>query len=118
MPPHYSGEHCTIENSMIAEGCNIDGQVDFSILFAGVTIEEGAVVRDSIIMPNTYIKKGAVIEYAIIGEDCLIGENVRVGDRPEAIENKDNWGVAVVGHRVSVKPDTVIKPKAMVSENI
>jgi len=118
MPPHYSGEHCTIENSMIAEGCNIDGRVDFSILFAGVTIEEGAVVRDSIIMPNSYIKKGAVIEYAIVGEDTVIGENVRVGDRPEAIEDKDTWGVAVIGHGVTVSDNSKIKPKAMIDKNM
>jgi len=118
MPPHYSGEHCSIENSLIAEGCNIDGRVDFSILFAGVTIEEGAIVRDSIVMPNAHIKKGAVIEYAIIGEDASIGEDVKVGNRPEAITDKDSWGIAVIGPRVSVKDGAVIEPKAMISENI
>ena len=59
-------------------------------------------MRDSIIMPNTTIKKGAVVEYAIVGEDCVIGENVKVGARPESIEDKDTWGVAVIGHGVTV----------------
>jgi glucose-1-phosphate adenylyltransferase len=117
MPPHYCGENCTIENSMIAEGCNIDGRVDSSILFAGVTIEKGAAVYDSIIMPNSYIKKGAVIQYAIVGEDTVIGENARIGDRPESIENKDNWGVAVVGHHVEIKKKAVVPPKAMIDKN-
>ena len=118
MPPHYAGPSSKIENSMVAEGCNIFGTVDFSILFSGVVIEEGAVVRDSIIMPNTVIKKDAVIEYAIVGEDCVIGEKVHVGARPETIVDKDTWGVAVVGHKVNVSDDTVIKAKAMVSESI
>ncbi len=118
MPPHYAGENSFIENSMIAEGCNIEGHVDFSILFAGVVIEEGATVRDSIIMPNTIIKKGASIEYSIIGEDCVIGENVKVGVRPETIEDKDSWGVAVIGHQINVNDNAVIGPKAMISENI
>ena len=87
-------------------------------MFSGVTIEPGAVVRDSIIMPNTVIKKGAVVEYAIIGEDCVIGENVHIGERPEAIEDKDTWGVAVIGHQVTVSDNAVIKPKAMISENV
>ena len=118
MPPHYASEKATIENSMISEGCTIDGFVDFSVLFAGVVIEEGAVVRDSIIMPNTTIKKGAVVEYAIIGEDCVIGEGAHIGERPEAIEDKDTWGVAVLGHSVTVSDKSVIGPKAMISENV
>ena len=118
MPPHYAGYRSWIENSMISEGCNIDGKVDFSVLFAGVTIEEGATVHDSIIMPNTVIKKDAVIEYAIIGENCVVGEGVKVGERPEAIKNKDDWGVAVIGHNIIVKDGTAIPPKAMISESV
>jgi glucose-1-phosphate adenylyltransferase len=118
MPPHYTGMSCKIENSMIAEGCIIDGEVDFSVLFAGVKVEDGAMVRDSIIMPNTIIKKGAVIEYAIVGEDCVIGECAKVGNRPEAQEDKDSWGVAVIGHQVLISENVVIKPKAMISENV
>ncbi|MCL2070633.1 MAG: glucose-1-phosphate adenylyltransferase [Oscillospiraceae bacterium] len=119
MPPHFCGGECVIENSMISEGCNINGRVDSSILFAGVTVEKGAAVHDSIIMPGAYIKKGAVIQYAIVGEDTLIGENVQIGERPERIENINDeiWGVAVIGHRVKLKDDTVIKPKAMIDKS-
>jgi glucose-1-phosphate adenylyltransferase len=117
MPPHYCGDNCTIENSMISEGCNIDGRVDSSILFAGVTIEKGASVQDSIIMPNSYVKKGAVIQYAIIGEDTVIGENAQIGDLPQNIVNKDEWGVAVVGHGVEIKKKAVVPPKAMIDKN-
>ena len=118
MPPHYAGANSKIENSMVAEGCNIYGTVDFSILFSGVTIEEGAVVRDSIIMPNTVIKRDAVIEYSIVGEDCVIGEGSHIGERPETIEDKDKWGVAVVGHKVNISDNAVVKAKAMISESI
>ena len=69
-------------------------------------------------MPNTTIKKGAVVEYAIVGEDCVIGENVKVGARPESIEDKDTWGVAVIGHSVTVSDNAEIKPKAMISANV
>lgn len=118
MPPHYAGEGSKIENSMVSEGCEIEGEIDFSVLFSGVVIEKGAVVHDSIIMPNTVIKQGAVIEYAIVGEDCVIGENVHIGARPETIQDKDSWGVAVVGHNVTVSDNTIIKPKQMISSNI
>ena len=118
MPPHYTGASSQIQNSMVAEGCEIYGMVDFAVLFAGVIIEEGAIVRDSIIMPNSVIKKGAVIEYSIVGENCVIGEGAHIGERPELVEDKDSWGVAVVGHNVNVSPNAVAAPKAMISEDI
>ena len=118
MPPHYAGAQSHIENSMIAEGCEINGMIDFSVLFAGVTVEEGAIVRDSIVMPNSVIKKGAVIEYAIVGENCVIGEGAHIGERPELIEDKDQWGVAVIGHNVNVSDKAVAPPKAMISKDI
>ena len=118
MPPHYAGPNSKIENSMIAEGCEINGSIDFSLLFAGVTVEEGAIVHDSIIMPNTVIKKGAVIEYSIIGEDCVIGEGAHIGERPELVEDKSQWGVAVIGHHVNVSDKAVAPPKAMISKDI
>jgi glucose-1-phosphate adenylyltransferase len=65
-------------------------------------------------MPNSHIKAGAVIQYAIIGEDTVIGQNAQIGDRPEKIADKENWGVAVVGHGVSVDDGAVIPPKAMI----
>jgi len=118
MPPHYAGPSSKIENSMVAEGCEINGLIDFSVLFAGVTVEEGAIVRDSIIMPNTVIKKGAIIEYAIVGEDCVIGEGAHIGERPELVEDKSQWGVAVIGHHVNVSDNAVAAPKAMISKDI
>ena len=118
MPPHYAGPDSKIENSMIAEGCEINGSIDFSILFAGVTVEEGAVIHDSIIMPGTVVKKGAVIEYAIIGEDCVVGEGAHIGERPELVEDKTQWGVAVIGHHVNVSDKAVAPPKAMISKDI
>lgn len=118
MPPHYIGPSAEITNSMISEGCVIEGLVDFSVIFTGVTVEPGAVVRDSIIMPGSVIKSGAVVEYAIIGEDCVVGENCMVGARPETITNKSEWGIAVIGHNVTVSEGTKIFPKQNVSESL
>lgn len=118
LPPHYVADRSEVQNSLITEGCNIYGTVDFSILFAGVTVEEGAVVRDSIIMPDTVIRRGAVVQYAIVAENAVIGEGAVVGGRPEDMENKEEWGVAVVGANVKVAPGAVVPPKAMIEESI
>ncbi len=118
LPPHYIGETAEVENSMISEGSNIDGKVDFSVLFSGVTVEEGAEIRDSIIMPGSRICKDAVVQYAIVAENAVIGEGAVVGARPETAENLKDWGVAVVASGVHVGPGCVIPAKAMMDTDV
>ncbi len=118
MPPQYVGSSAKIENSMISEGAVVNGNVDFSIIFPGVTIEEGATVRDSIIMPGSVIKAGATVEYAIVGEECVVGEYATIGARPESVTDKDSWGVAVIGHNLTVSEGKKIAPKENVTENV
>jgi len=80
MPPHFIADDAVVENSMVTEGCEIDGTVRDSVLFAGVTVEKGAVVEDSVIMPGTTIKAGAVVRRAIVSEDCVIAKDCQVGE--------------------------------------
>ena len=56
-PPQYIADTAAVQNSLITEGCDVYGTVDFSILFDNVTVEEGAVVKDSLIMPGAVIKR-------------------------------------------------------------
>ena len=117
-PPQYVSEKAVVENSMISEGCEVEGTIDFSVLFQNVVIEEGATVTDSIIMPGTVVKKGAVVEYAIIGEGCTIEEGAHIGERPEAVEDAANWGIAVIGNNLSVCKNAKVAAKAMVYNDI
>jgi glucose-1-phosphate adenylyltransferase len=117
-PPHYLSAGADVQNSMIAGGCSIDGEVDYSLLFANVTVEEGAKVNYSIVMPGTVIKAGAVVQYAIVAEDAVIGENAVVGECPENMPNRDDWGIAVVGNGVTVGPGAKVPPKAMLETDI
>ena len=114
MPPHYVAKGAHVQNSLIAEGCNVYGQLEFSVLFAGVYVAPGAVVTDSIVMPGARIEEGAHVQYAIVAENAVIGANSVVGKRPEDVENKDEWGVAVVGPGCNLAPGTVVPPKAMI----
>ena len=116
--PHYVSESASVQNSMITEGCDVCGNIDFSVLFSDVTVEEGAVVRDSIIMPNTVIKKGAVVQYAIVAEGAVIEPGAVVGQRPEDMDNLDDWGVAVVGAGVTVGAGAKVLPKQMAGEDV
>ena len=116
LPPQYIGDNANVENSMIAEGCNIDGNIDFSVIYEGVTIEKGATVTDSIIMPGTVIKEGATVEYAIVGENSIIEKGAHVGARPETVENRDDWGIAVIGNKITIAEGQVVGPKQMVPD--
>lgn len=118
LPPQTIGANAHIQNSMATEGCVINGTVEFSMIAEGVTIEEGAEVYDSILMPGAVIKKGAKIEYAIIGENTVIGENTHVGERPENITDKSSWGIAVIGNNLTISTDLEIAPKAIIYENM
>ncbi|MBR5827194.1 MAG: glucose-1-phosphate adenylyltransferase [Clostridia bacterium] len=117
-PPHFTDKNAKVENSMIGEGCYIAGEVDYSILFSNVNIEEGATVKYSIIMPGTTVKKGAVVEYAIVAENAVIDEGAHVGESPEAIANLDDWGVTVIGEKVTIGKGAEVKAKEMIDTDI
>lgn len=116
-PPHYVSEKSDVQNSIVSQGSTIEGSVEFSVLFPNITIEEGAVIYDSIIMPGSVIKKGAVVQYAIVAENAVIGEKAVVGERPEAMQQLDDWGVAVVGPNVTIGGGCRVNPKEMISED-
>ena len=117
-PPHYIGASAEIESSMITEGCDVCGKVDFSVLFANVTVEEGAEVKYSIVMPGTVVKKGAVVQYSIVAENAVIEEGAVVGESPENMKNIDDWGVAVIGNGVTIGKGAKVEPKAMIDEDM
>ncbi len=117
-PPQNIGKNAKIQNSMVTEGCFIDGMVEFSMISDGVKIEKDAVVTDSILMPGCTICSGAVVEYAIVGENSVIGEGAHIGARPETIDNKDEWGIAVIGHNLDISEGSVVPPKKIISEDI
>ena len=118
VPPQHIGRTAEIENSMISEGCDIDGFVAFSVLFQSVTVEEGANVRYSVVMPGSVIKKGADVRYAIIGENCVVEEGAKVGQRPEKMEDIEKWGIAVLGNNVTVHKGATVEAKAMIYSDV
>ena len=118
-PPHFISDKAAVENSMIAEGCEIDVEVDYSILFSNVTVEKGATVRYSIVMPGTVIRSGALVEYSIVAENAVIDENAHVGNDPVSMSNAyDDWGIAVVGEKVHIGKNAAVAAKTMVDEDV
>lgn len=118
LPPHYVSDTAQVQNSIISEGGDIHGKLEFSVLFPGVTVEAGAEVRDSILMSGVHIKKGAKVQYAILAENAVIEENASVGERPEDIANLDEWGVTVIAAGKTVGEGCHVPAKAMIEEDV
>ena len=70
--PAIYGIGADVSNSLIADGCRIDGTVENSILFRGVTVAKGAVVRNSIVMQSSYIGEGAKVESVITDKSVVV----------------------------------------------
>ena len=113
-PPHYIGKRAKVELSSVSEGCEIEGNVDYSVISSNVKIEEDADIRYSVIMPGAIIKKGAKVYYSIVAEDAVVEEGAQVGEIPELLDNPEDWGVAVIGAGAAVKGGTKIEPGAMI----
>ena len=109
-PPMYAGPNSQIRGSIVSEGCEILGSVYDSVIGTGVIVEEGAVVKGSIIMDDCYIGKNSTVNHCIIDINCTIGDNVEigVGENIANIEKPQiyNTGITVIGEH-SIIPDNV-----------
>ena len=87
-PPHYISPEAKLRDCYVTEGCEIHGEIEHSVIFESVIIEEGAKVEDSIIFPGAVIKKGAIIYKTLIGTNTVVGEDARVGSDDESANNE------------------------------
>ena len=116
--PQYIADSAVVENSIVTAGSEIEGKIDYSVLFSDVTVEEGAFVDYSIVMPGAVIKKGAVVQYAMVAENAVIEEGAVVGENPEKCADLSAWGVSVVGPGVTVGKNAKVKAQSMISEDV
>lgn len=118
LPPQYIAPDSVVERSIIGEGAEIYGQVFNSVIGCGVTIGEGTVVRNSIIMNQTQIGDKCTIEKAIIDEFAQIGSGTQLGTLPEK-ENDTrpdiyNSGLVTIGEKTVVPANVKIGKNAVV----
>ena len=121
LPPQYMSADSVVEKCLIGEGSVICGKVYNSIIGCGVTIEEGTVVRDSIIMNDTTIGKNCEINKGIIAENVIIGNEVKLGVGEE-IDNDTaphiyNHGLVTIGEKTVVPNGVSVGKNSVVSGN-
>ncbi len=102
-PPQYLSEESKVSRSLISEGCIVNGEVIHSVLFPGVHVGKGTVIKDSVIMPKVEIGEDVNIEKAIIGRGSSIENRCKIGDF-----QGENCEVTLVAEYSNVVKDTVI----------
>ena len=76
--PAKYGLSSNVKNSLVADGCTIEGTVENSIIFRGVKVGQGAVVKNSIVMQGSVIDDNAQLDYVILDKDVLIKDGRRL----------------------------------------
>lgn len=107
--PQFIGKQATVLNSLITEGCEIYGTVVNSVLFSGVYVAPGAVVRDSVIFSDSMIMGGSIVDYSMLDHDVVVGTGAVVGTK-KAKGRK----ITVIGAQNSIDPGMEIKEGAMI----
>ncbi|MDR0884123.1 MAG: glucose-1-phosphate adenylyltransferase subunit GlgD [Oscillospiraceae bacterium] len=76
--PTLYGLNSHVQNSLVADGCTIRGEVHDSVIFRGVRIGRGAVVRGSVVMQDSVIGDNAVIENVILDKHVTVAPSSRL----------------------------------------
>lgn len=111
-PPAKILEGSRVSRSMVSHGCVINSAtVEHSVLSPGVTVHEGAVIRDSIVMTNSVIGPGAVLDRVIVDKHVQIGANAHLGYGDDYTANvlepnRLNSGITIVGRKAVVPAGT------------
>lgn len=110
-PPASIREGAQIVESLISHGNIIKGRVEHSVLSPGVVVEEGAVVRNSILLFDTVIGAGSVVDRAIMDKEVVVGKNCQIGYGDDMTPNKLepqllNAGITLIGKRAHL-PDNL-----------
>lgn len=118
-PPVFFGEKSNIVSSIMSEGCQVYGEVINSVLGPEVIIEEGACVKDSIIMEKSIIRKGSKLDRCILSENVTVDENVVMGVGENVPnENKPkiyDTGITVVGEHASIPGGVTIGKNCVIA---
>lgn len=115
-PPHYIARGANVKNCIITEGGMIYGDVNHSILFAGVTVGKGSRVYNSILMPNVKIGENTIIENTIIAENTVVGDSCCIGCSLgiEETPNDNGNDITVIGENLKLPSGYKLKKGNMV----
>jgi glucose-1-phosphate adenylyltransferase len=112
-PPVKLGPHAQTSRALICNGAIVNGTVIDSVISPKVYIEEGAVVRNSIVFEDTTVGRGSIVEKSIIDKQVWISRHCQIGAGDDFTPNKEEpdhliTGITVVGKGVKIPAEVVI----------
>ena len=102
--PMKLGENASVQNSLIYNGCVVEGTVENSILFPRVYVQPGAVVRDSVIFFDNVIGRNVRLDKAVVDVNVEIGDSSQIGEEGPPAEKE----ITVIGWNSRIPPNTMI----------
>lgn len=130
LPPVKVGSDARIQNSLVSNGCVIEGTVINSVLSPGVRVGKGSVIKDSVILNNVIISTDVTIQKSILDKKVTVGRNAFIGygndftpnvEKPELLSS----GITVIEKGAVIPSNTnigrncrVFKTHAFVSKDI
>ena len=100
-PAQYIGSNSNVNESLVVEGCIVEGDVEHSVIFQVVSIGRNSIIRDSVIMSDTKIEDNVVINKAIVGSNAIIRSGCKIGDGKK---------IAVIASKEELKNGTTLEP--------
>ena len=114
--------------------CWINWEIKDFILKLGETLDETEydhpsdgvwIAKDAAVFPSAYIGSPCIIDHgaeirqcAFIRGSAIVGKNAVVGSNPEEVENKDNWGITVIGDNIKIGDNVKVPPKSMIDKDM
>ena len=83
--PQIIGDQAKVKNSLITQGCLVNGNVEGSVLFNNVNVGEGAKVIDSVLMPGVLVEEGAEVYKAIVDEGVVIRAKTKINKEAKEV---------------------------------
>jgi len=106
--PLKVGSKAVIQDSIIYNGCVVDGRVEHSILFPGVHVQKGATVRDSVIFFNNTVKENVQLYKVVSDENNTFDNGVIAGEAAPATPTDADKGITVIGWSNHIPAGTII----------
>ncbi|MEE8413837.1 MAG: glucose-1-phosphate adenylyltransferase subunit GlgD [Dehalococcoidales bacterium] len=111
--PAIVSESARVIDSLVSNGCLIEGHVEHSILSPGVIISEGAVVKDSIILSDSTVGSHSIIDCTILDKEVVVEAGCHIGFGDDMRVNRKepkvlNTGITLVGKWAKIPPGTRI----------
>ncbi|WP_305473902.1 glucose-1-phosphate adenylyltransferase [Bacillus sp. EB600] len=82
-PPQFLSQDASLIDSLVNEGCIIEGNLTRSVVFQGVTVKKGTVLNEAVIMPDAVIGRNCIIEKAIVSSGLVVPDGAVIRPRNE-----------------------------------